>query len=143
MSTSSTFPALLEHFFVQRLMSQKRVSPETIAAYRDTFRLLLSFAQSELSKSPSALTLEDLDAPFVCQFLDHLEEERHNSPRTRNHRLAAIRAFFRYAALEEPALADHIHRVLAIPSKRWTRPAIDFLTVAEAEAILGGIDTSS
>lgn len=143
MSTSSTFPALLERFFVQRLMGQKRVSPETVAAYRDTFRLLLSFAQSELSKSPSALTLEDLDAPFVCRFLDHLEEERHNSPRTRNHRLAAIRSFFRYAALEEPALADHIHRVLAIPSKRWTRPGIDFLTVAEAEAILGGIDTSS
>jgi site-specific recombinase XerD len=111
-----------------------------VAAYRDTFRLLLGFAHVRLKKAPSTLALADLDARFVGQFLDHLEKERGNGPRTRNARLAAIHSFFRFVALEEPASSELIQRVLAIPSKRCDRTLIGFLTRLEIESLLAAPD---
>ena len=127
---------LLENFFTQRLIAQRRASPHTIASYRDTFRLLLSFAEKRLGHAPSKLAMKDLNAPFVAAFLDELEKKRANSARSRNIRLAAIRSFFRYAALEAPEHSALIQRVLAIPRKRHTRPLIDFLVRSEIEALL-------
>jgi site-specific recombinase XerD len=142
-NSPSTLASILEGFFIERLMNQKRVSIETVLSYRDTFRLLLKYAQRELGKTPSKLLLEDLDTSLICKFLNHLEEERHNTPRTRNHRLAAIRSFFNYASFQEPQLSSHIQRVLAIPTKRYHKREIDFLTVDEVDAILDAIDRSS
>ncbi|NIR31075.1 MAG: site-specific integrase, partial [Gammaproteobacteria bacterium] len=102
MNTATRFAALLEHFFTDRLMRQRKASLHTIASYRDTFRLLLHYAQRRLQKAPSDLVMEDLDTPFIGAFLDHLEKQRANSARTRNVRLAAIHSFFRYVALHEP-----------------------------------------
>jgi site-specific recombinase XerD len=133
MNTSTDFARLLEAFFTDRLMRQRRASPHTIAAYRDTFRLLIKFAAAHLKKAPSSLTLEDMDAPFIGIFLDHIEKDRDNNPRSRNARLAAIHSFFRYAALEEPTHSALIQRVLAMPSKRFDRKPIEFLTQPETE----------
>lgn len=141
--SAAQFPQLLESFFTQRLLNQRRASPHTIASYRDTFRLLLGFAQRQLKKMPSALTLEDLDAAFVAQFLCFLEQERGNGARTRNARLAAIHSFFRYAALQEPRCSAVIARVLAIPTKRCERKPVDFLTRPESEALLAAPDLST
>jgi integrase/recombinase XerD len=102
MKDAGGLPTLLETFFTRRLIAQRRVSPHTIASYRDTFRLLLQFAKERLAKAPSGLTMEDLNAPFLGAFLDHLEGARANGARSRNLRLTAIRSFFRYAALETP-----------------------------------------
>ncbi len=99
----TTLAPLLQTFFSERLQRQRQASPHTIAAYRDAFRLLLGFAEKHLGKPPSHLLLADVDAPFVSAFLDHLEKDRGNSPRSRNARLAAIRSFFRFAAMLEPA----------------------------------------
>src|SRR5687768_8208269 len=105
----------MQAFFTDRLTKQRQVSPATVAAYRDTFRLLLSFVHHETGKPPSTLDFDDLDASVVAAFLDHLETERGNSPRTRNARLAAVRSLFRYAALVHPEHAALIQRVLAVP----------------------------
>jgi integrase/recombinase XerD len=137
---SSDFPRLLEAFFLDRLIQQRRASPYTIASYRDTFRLLVTFAQKRLQRAPSALRLADLDAPLISAFLDYVETERGNSARSRNVRLAAIRSFFRYAALEEPRHAGLIQRVLAMPNKRFERRPIDFLVRAEIDALLAAPD---
>ena len=131
---------LLEAFFTDRLMRQRRASPHTVAAYRDTFRLLLRFAQASLSISPACLQLEHLDATLVSAFLDHLETERNNSVRARNARLAAIRAFFHYVATEEPAHSAMIQRVLAIPQKRFERRLVCFLIHDEIVALLAAPD---
>jgi integrase/recombinase XerD len=136
MKKSTDFPVLLESFFTQRLVAQRRASPHTIASYRDTFRLLLQFAQKRLHKPPSQLAMEDLNAPFLGTFLNDLENHRANGARSRNLRLTAIRSFFRYAALEAPQHAALIQRVLAIPNKRQLRPLVDFLTQPELKAIL-------
>jgi len=136
MNAANTFPALLEAFFMDRLMRQRQVSPHTLASYRDAFRLLLQYAQQHLDKAPSALTLPDLDTPFLGAFLDHLEQERDNSARSRNVRLAAIHSFFRYVALHAPEHSALAQRVLAMPSKRYLRRPIDFLTPAEVAALL-------
>ena len=136
MSTAVSFPTLLQRFFTQRLMQQRRASPHTIGSYRDTFRLLLRFAQARLGKPPSQLALEHIDAPFIAAFLDDLENERGIAARTRNLRLTAIRSFFRYAAFEAPAHAAQIQRVLAIPSQRFVRARVGFLTRPEVEALL-------
>ena len=136
MKRMPNFPALLERFFTQRLMAQRQASPHTIASYRDTFRLLLGFAQKQLHKSPSSLELSDLDAPLIGAFLDDLEKRRGVTARTRNVRLTSIRSFFRYAAYQEPALSEHIQRVLAMPSKRQDRPLVGFLTRPEIETLL-------
>jgi site-specific recombinase XerD len=136
MSPTASFAALLERFFTQRLMAQRQVSSNTIASYRDTFRLLLEFAQKRLGKPPSALALADLDAPLIGAFLDDLEHNRGVIVRTRNLRLTAIRSFFRYAGYQEPASSGQIQQVLSIPSKRHDRRLVDFLTRAEIEALL-------
>lgn len=130
------FAGRLEAFFTDRLIRQRRASPHTLGSYRDTFRLLLEFARQRLKKEPSRLAIEDLDAPFIGAFLDHLEQARGNSARTRNVRLAAIHSFFRYLALQEPAHSAVIQRVLAMPSKRYDRRPIGFLTRLEMEALL-------
>jgi integrase/recombinase XerD len=130
----------LEPFFTDRLMRERCASPHTIAAYRDTFRLLLAFGKDSLRKAPSQMTLADLDAPFVGAFLDHLERDRRNRARTRNARLAAIRSFFNYVALREPQHAAIVRRVLAMPSKRFERRQVDFLTRDETEALLTAPD---
>ena len=137
------FPALLQAFFTDRLVQQRRASPHTIAAYRNTFRLLLRFAATRLGRAASALVLAELDAPFVSAFLDHLERERGNSARSRNARLAALHAFFRYVALAEPAYALHCQRVLAIPSKRFERGLVEFLGAEEVEALLAVPDPAT
>jgi integrase/recombinase XerD len=137
------FAKLLEAFFTDRLMRQRDASPHTIASYRDTFCLLLQFAKRHLNKTPSALTLADIDAPFVGAFLDHLEEGRHNTARSRNCRLAAVRSFFHYAALHEPGHSALIQRVLAIPSTRYDRREVAFLTRPEIDALLSAPDVGS
>jgi integrase/recombinase XerD len=138
--TKTTLAVLLQEFFTGRLIGQRRVSPHTVASYRDTFRLLLKFAQERLKKEPSKLALAQIDAPFLIAFLDYLEKERGNSARSRNARLAAIHSFFRYVALEEPEYAAQAQRVLAIPCKRYTRRPIDYLTSDEVEALLKAPD---
>lgn len=143
MKTPGAFPALLEAFFTDRLMRQRQASPHTIASYRDTFRLLLSFAHRRLNKAPSALVVDDLDAPLLGAFLDHLERDRANTARSRNVRLAAIHSFFRYAAFHDPGHAALIQRVLAMPSKRYDRRAIEFLTRPEVDALLGAPDPAA
>jgi len=135
-----TFQALLQGFFVDRLVQQRQASAHTIAAYRDTFRLLLRFAAAHLHKPPSLLGLEDVDASFVTQFLDHLERERGNGPRTRNARLAAIHSFFQYVALAEPTHALLCQRVLAIPNKRFERGPVEFLAREEVQVLLAAPD---
>ena len=128
--------ALLQSFFTDRLVRQRQASPHTIAGYRDCFRLLLHFAKERLGKMPSKLLIEDLDAPFIGLFLQHLESVRKNSARTRNARLGAIHSFFQYVALEEPALALHCQRILAVPNKRHERRPIEFLSREEMDALL-------
>ena len=138
-----TFAALLQQFFTQRLMQQKRVSAHTIKSYRDTFRMLLRFAQERLHTSPDRLTFEMIDAPFISAFLAEMEKTRGVSVRTRNLRLTAIRSFFRYAAYEMPTHSAQIQRVLAMPAKRHARKLIDFLTRPEADALLGAPDKAT
>jgi integrase/recombinase XerD len=130
----------LEAFFTGRLINERGVSPHTIAAYRDTFRLLLAFAQRRTGKQPCKLELEDLDAPLIGAFLDHLEADRGNSPRTRNARLAAIHSMFRYAALRHPEHAALISRVLAVPTKRFDRAIVNYLSPEEADALINAPD---
>ncbi len=139
----STLAPTLQGFFTERLIGQRQSSPHTIASYRDTFRLLLGFAQCRTGKSPSASALEDLDATLIGAFLDHLEHERHNSVRTRNNRLAAIHSLFAYAALRDPEHAALIQRVLAIPAKRTDRQLVSFLTDGEIDAILSAPDPNT
>lgn len=129
--TVSSLQSLIQRFFTDRLLKQLGVSQYTVAAYRDAFRLLLQFGCKRLGRSPSKLLIEDLDVPFLGQFLQHLEVDRGNCTRTRNNRLAAIHAFFQYVAISEPALALQCQRVLAIPSKRYERGPVEFLTEEE------------
>ncbi len=136
----TTLSPLLEALFLDRLLRQQQASPNTIASYRDTFRLLLTFAEKHLLKAPSALLLTDIDAPFVASFLDHLETERNNSVGTRNTRLAAIHSFFRFIALREPAHGALIQRVLAIPHKRFDKNLVCFLNRTEIDALLEAPD---
>ncbi len=130
----------MEGFFTERLIGQRRASPNTIVSYRDTFRLLLTFAQQHTTKPPSTLDLGDVDAILVGRFLDHLEHVRHNSVRTRNVRLAAIHSLFSYAAFRHPEHADVIQRVLAIPAKRTDRQLVSFLTDTETIALIAAPD---
>jgi site-specific recombinase XerD len=136
MRSSATLAALLERFFTQRLMNQRQASPHTISSYRDTFRMLLQFAQQRLHKSPARLSFEEIDAPLIAAFLNDLEKGRGISVRSRNLRLTAIRSFFHYAAYEEPSHAAQIQRVLAIPGKRHTRALVHFLSRPEIDALL-------
>ena len=143
MTTSPCFAALLQTFFTDRLLQQRRASPHTVAVYRDSFRLLLRFAKSELGKEPSELLLEDLDVHFISRFLQHIEMKRGNSPRTRNVRLAAVHSFFRYVSICEPQCTLLCQQVLAIPTKRYDRKPIEYLTCDEIDALVGAPDTST
>ena len=134
---------LLQDFFCQHLVVQRNVSPQTVASYRDAFRLLLRYAAERTRKSPVTLTLQDLDAPLILGFLNHLEVKRGNSPRSRNARLAAIRSFLRFASFQAPGSLPTIQRVLAIPTKRADRPLRGFLTREEVTAILAAPDLST
>jgi len=133
----------LQAFFTDRLMSQRQASPHTIAGYRDAFRLLLRFAADRTDTQPCELDMGDLDAPLVAAFLDHLETERRNSVRTRNHRLAAVHSLFSYAALRHPEHAASIQRVLAIPPKRFERNLVTYLTDDEAQAVVSACDRAT
>ncbi len=132
----NTLAPTLQSFFTDRLSRQRQASGHTIAAYRDTVRLLLIFATAQTGKAPSGLDIADLDAPLIGAFLNHLETDRHNSVRTRNARLAAIHSLFRHAALHCPQDAAVIQRVLAIPPKRFDRTLITYLTEEEIDALL-------
>lgn len=132
----------LQSFFTDRLARQLRASPRTIASYRDSLRLLVVFAHRQTNKTPATLDWEDLDAEMIAAFLDHLEAERHNGPRTRNLRLTAIRSLFAYASLRHPEHAALIQRVLAIPPKRFDKPIVSFLTAAEIDALIDAPDRS-
>jgi len=139
----SALAPTLQGFFTERLTRQRNASPHTIAGYRDTWRLLLTFAAARTGIAPSALDLTDLDAELVTAFLDHLQRDRGNSVRTRNTRLAAIHSLFRYAALAHPEHAATISRVLAIPPKRFDRALICYLTEPEVDALLAACDRAT
>ena len=140
MTRTTGLAPLLERFFTQRLMQQRQASPHTITSYRDTFRQFLIFAHQRLARAPSRLTFEQIDAPLIIAFLEELETRRGLSVRSRNLRLTAIHSFFRYAAFELPTHAAQIQRVLAIPSKRFTRKLVSFLSRPEIDALLAAPD---
>jgi site-specific recombinase XerD len=139
-NSSGTLAPLLERFFVRRLMQQRQASPHTISSYRDTFCQLLTFLKQRLHKPPSQLCFEDITAPVIGSFLNQIEKHDGVSVRTRNLRLTAIHSFFRYAAFEVPDHSEQIQRVLAIPSKRFTRTIVEFLTRPEVDALLAAPD---
>jgi integrase/recombinase XerD len=135
-----TFPALLQDFFQRHLIAERGASAHTIASYRDTFELLLRYAERHTGRSPTTLTLADLDAPLILEFLDYLETERGNTPRTRNLRLTAIRSFMHHASLRDPTSLPVAQRVLAIFGKRFDRPVLGFLSRDEVKALLDAPD---
>jgi integrase/recombinase XerD len=139
----SALAPTIEAWFTERLLTQRQASPRTVAAYRDTLRMLLAFAQVRTGKAPSQLDIADVDAKLIGAFLTHLEQERHNSARTRNTRLAAIHSLFRYAALRHPEHAGLIQRVLAIPAKRYDRSEVSFLQPDEVDALLAAPDRTT
>lgn len=143
MRTTANLPALLQRFFTDRLLGQLGASPHTVACYRDAFRLLLRFATERIRRAPSDLRVEDLEPQLLSKFLDHIEHERDCSARTRNVRLSALHAFFRYVALEEPAYALLCQRVLAIPAKRHERRSVEFLTEQEMTALVAAPDPAT
>ncbi len=138
-----TLSALVQKFFTDRLYTQMEASPHTIASYRDTFRLLLTFASEKTGKRPTALQVDDLNADMIGVFLDAMETVRKNSARSRNTRLAAIRSFFRFVSLQEPAYLLHSQQVLSMPNKRYVRRHVEFLSVQEMQALLNAPDGST
>lgn len=137
---ATNFPALIQRFFIDRLCTQMEASPHTIAGYRDTFRLLVRYTSSRRGKPPTKLTIEDLDADLVADFLTHVETARGNTARTRNTRLAAIRSFFRYVAMADPTWLLHCQRILSMPSKRYVKRSVTFLDAEEIAALLAAPD---
>jgi site-specific recombinase XerD len=137
------FDQLVQDFFIRRLISQRGASPRTVESYRDAFELLFAYLEQRVGKPASALSLADLDAPMILDFLEHLETVRHNSARTRNARLAAIHSFMRYAAVRDPASLPITTRVLAIPSKRFDKPVLGHLTREQINAILAAPDRTT
>ena len=142
-SATQPFAVLVQKFFMQRLQQQRHASPCTVTAYRDSFRLLLAFAYQRLHKRPSDITIEDLDAPFILDFLRYLEQDRRNSIRSRNARFAAVRSFMEYVSFEEPSAMAIAQSVLAIPMKRFEQPLVGFLSREHIEAILAAPDTGT
>lgn len=140
---ATVLPSLVQRFFTQRLLEQQGLSSHTVASYRDTFRLLLSFATQQFGCAPSKLLMEELDASFMEKFLRHLELDRGNSVRTRNTRLAAVHAFFGFVAINEPALGLQCQRILAIPAKRYEHRPVEFLTEEESAAIVATPDSGT
>lgn len=143
LSDPALFASMVQRFFTERLIQQQNVSAHTIAAYRDTFRLLLAYIERQLGKSPALVSLDEFDAKLILGFLDYLEIERRNSVRSRNARLAAVRAFAHYVALQCPPARHQAHRILAIPAKRFDKPLLRFLDRAEMQALLDAPDTST
>jgi len=143
MDTSPSLSSLVQYFFTQHLCEHRRSSPRTVVAYRDTFRLLLSFLQARTGRPPTALTVADLDASAILAFLDHLEAERHNQIRSRNARLGAVRSFFRIVAVRDPANLGIVNRVLAIPTKRTDHRLVTYLTRVEMDAVLAAPDPAT
>lgn len=141
--TSMTFPALLQRFFTDRLCNQMEASHHTIAGYRDTFRLLIRFASARSGKSPTKLGIADLDVQVIGDFLVHIETSRGNGARSRNTRLAAIRSFFRYVAMNEPEWLLHCQRILTLPDKRYVKRTVTFLDGVEIAALLTAPDRST
>lgn len=139
---SALAPAL-QVYFTERLINQRAASPNTIAAYKVTFQLLLRFASEHAGKAPSTLDIAEIDAPLIAAFLDYLERDRHNSPATRNNRLAAIYSLFSYLALQNPEHAGSIQRVLAIPPMRTERNLLTYLTENEVDALLNACDQTT
>ncbi len=133
----------LQAYFTKRMMAEANMSPNTVASYRDTFRLLIGFVAGQCDKAPSELSFSDLDAPMIAAFLDHLESGRGNTVRSRNLRLAAIHSFFAYASWNHPECAEEIARVLAIPAKRFEAAVVGYLDQAETEALLSAPDPKS
>ena len=127
---------LLQSFFMEHVCNHKRLGPQTVKSYRDTFRLLLQYLQATMAKKPSALSITDLDAPVILSFLENLEQQRHNQAQSRNVRLTAIRSFFRLVAMRDPASVGVATRVLAIPLKRIDQHLVGYLTRPEVDAIL-------
>ncbi len=140
---TSRLPSLVQRFFAERLIEQVNASPHTISGYRDTFRLLLTFASAKLNITPTNLAVEDIDSALIGEFLTHIEVERGNSARSRNTRLAAIRSFFKFVAVLEPDLLWHCQKVLDMPNKRYVKRSIDFLERHEIEAIIAAPDRST
>ena len=136
----NTFPALLQSFFTDRLLQQWRASAHTVASYRDAFRLLLRFASEKLGKKPSILSMKDLTPEFISSFLEYVEKGRNNCVRTRNARLSAIHSFFRYVSFRAPEYAELCYQILAIPSKRFEKRPIAFLTRNEIDALTNAPD---
>lgn len=143
LNVPAEFASLVQRFFADRLLQQQNASPKTIVAYRDTFRLLLNYAERVRGTPPAKLALGDFDAQFILDFLAHLETARHNTVRTRNARLAAIRAFAHYVALQCPPALALVQQILAIPMKRFEKPLIGFLSREEMQALLGAPDTTT
>lgn len=143
LTNPSEFATLLQNFFIQRLIQQQNASPRTIAAYRDTFRLLLNYASQVKGMSPADLTLCDVDAEFILDFLNHLEKERHNKVRSRNARLAAVRAFAYFVSLQCPPALAISQQILAIPMKRFEKPLLGFLTRDEVKTLISAPDTTT
>ena len=141
--TRYPLPIFVQRFFTERLASQLAASANTVASYRDTFRILLSFATDRLGRQPTDLLVTDIDADLVGSFLDFVETSRGNSARSRNSRLAAIRSFFKYVAINEPELLHHCQQVLALPSKRYEKRMIDYLDREQIEALLAAPDLST
>ncbi|MGA2564971.1 MAG: site-specific integrase, partial [Steroidobacteraceae bacterium] len=138
-----SFAVLLQRFFTQRLMQQKKVSSHTLCSYRDTFRLFLRFATRTLRTTPEQLDIEQLDAPLITAFLNDLESSRGVSARTRNLRLTAIRSFFRFSSYELPSRSAQIQRVMATPVKRYTRRLVGYLSRLEVDALLAAPDKTT
>lgn len=136
----SELAPLLQRFFTDRLINERNASRHTVAAYRDTFTLLLAFAAERTHRAPHRLGIEDLDAELIGEFLSHLETDRGNTVATRNTRLAGIRSFFRFASYRAPEHAATISRVLAIPAKRTERAVVSYLTADEVEALIRAPD---
>ena len=141
--SAAALPALIQRFFTDRLCVQMEASPHTIAGYRDTFRLLLRYASARHGKPPVKLSVEDMDADLIGDFLVHTETARGNSVRSRNTRLAAIRSFFRYVAMTDPSWLLHCQRILAMPNKRYVKRAVTFLDADEIAALLAAPDRST
>ena len=132
-----SFPALVQEYFTHYIVDQRALSPRTVAAYRDTFILFLGFAQERLGKLPTALKLADITSELILAFLDHLEQERHNAVRSRNARLAALRAFLKFASHRDVSSLQVIEQALGVPMKRFELPMIGFLSREEMLAVIG------
>ena len=141
--TATALPALIQRFFTDRLCVQLEASRHTVAGYRDTFRLLLRYASARHGKPPVKLTIEDIDADLVADFLVHTETARGNGARSCNTRLAAIRSFFRYVAMTDPTWLLHCQRILAMPNKRYVKRTVTFLDSDEIAALLAAPDRTT